>query len=198
MWENVIYLPFSQWLRRLTGWTRARTSLRLRILINRPAHHQVRGAYRNLYVLGHTLLQRHQLLCTFRQTHRTAIEEFFFDTTANKLNIEIRDWGFFFAHPICWGRYCSLLLAAQHLRNTKSSTSPVAGRATIGQGGGSLTRRPHIVVRFFISLPHLNRFLLVVNIASIDSLRTWALTSLIWNNMYKHRSLLLYVIEVHA
>lgn len=74
-------------------------------------------------------------------------------------------------NPVGGGRYCSLLLAPQHLRNTESSITPVAGRLTIGHGGGNLTLRPHIVVRFFISLPHLNLFLLFVNIASIDSLR---------------------------
>lgn len=84
-----------------------------------------------------------------------------------------------YTDPICGGRYCSLLLAPQQLRNTLSSISPVSGRLTIGQGGGSLTRRPHIVVRFFISLPHLNLLLLFVNIAKIDSLRNSPVTSLI-------------------
>lgn len=82
-------------------------------------------------------------------------------------------------NPVGGGRYCSLLLPAQHLRNTESSISPDIGKLINGEGGGSLARRPHIVVRFFISLPHLNLFLLLVNTVNIVSLRTSTLQSLI-------------------
>lgn len=84
-----------------------------------------------------------------------------------------------YTNPVGGGRYCSLLLPAQHLRKTESSISPDIGKLINGEGGGSLTRRPHIVVRFFISLPHLNLFLLLVNTVNIVCLRTSELTSLI-------------------
>lgn len=78
------------------------------------------------------------------------------------------------------GRYCSLLFAPQQRRKTESSIIPVTGKLTTGQGGGSLTLKPQIVVRFFISRPHLNLVRLFANIESIASLRIWALISLIY------------------
>lgn len=75
--------------------------------------------------------------------------------------------------------YCSLLFLLQHWWSTLSSMTPLGGKVITGHGGGSLTRRPQIVVRFFISLPHLNLFLLLVRIARICSLRCATLTSCI-------------------
>lgn len=86
-----------------------------------------------------------------------------------------------YTHPAVGERNCSLLLMPQQSRKTESSMTPVSGRLTTGQGGGSRTLRPQMVVRFFISLPHLNLFRLFVSIASMDSLRTCALTSRICN-----------------
>lgn len=54
------------------------------------------------------------------------------------------------------GRNFSRLFPNHNSLSNASLTGRILGKLKDGAWGGSRTRRPQIVVRFFISLPHLN------------------------------------------
>lgn len=67
-------------------------------------------------------------------------------------------------------RNFSLLLPCHLSFNSSSEIFPTEGSVPHGIGGGNLTLSPHIVVLFFISRPHLKRFLLLVRTDKMFSL----------------------------